>query len=536
VHVRGRVSPSQDDLRPGRTLGRRFEEKAWLLATLFLGGFLILGVCVFDDYGAHWDEIRNQRFGERWSDYAERVLSKGPSEARVPHLGHHDFTHGPAFEMSLQAVEALLLPSADAREVVLLRHLLTFLTFLAGAACFTLLCRSTFESWGAGLLGFLLLALHPRLFSHAFYNSVDIPFLVLYTMGACTLVLLLDRPSVPRAVLHALTSALAIDIRIAGLVLPLATVVFIGAEALAGRGPWRQPRRGAVILGIHLVALAAFVVSFWPYLWTDPVGGFLGALDKSRFATGVATSWTYNFVWIVGTTPLSYTICMGAGTLLLVARTVRDPWRLDRTHRLLWIAAFLLWVPIVLPIMFGTKLFDGWRHHYFVYPSFALLGVAGVVGVGRLLRQRFGYAAYALLLAVLLLDMGRISLLMVRSHPYQHVYGNALAGDDLSRVKHNGALDYWGLAYREGFEHILAEDSRSAIRVRASHGPGFVYAMLLRPADRERIEFVGDDQQPDYFMTIFRRGGRDRRPDAEAVYTVSAFGEPILAVYKLGPD
>jgi hypothetical protein len=75
-------------------------------------------------------------------------------------------------------------------------------------------------------LGAALLVFSPRIFAEAFHNYKDLVFMNLFAVGAYTLTRLLRRPTAKRAAVHALVTALATDVRIMGLLLPVLTVGF----------------------------------------------------------------------------------------------------------------------------------------------------------------------------------------------------------------------------------------------------------------------------------------------------------------------
>jgi len=215
----------------------------------FFIGFLIIGLKIYDNYGVHTDEYNNQQFGHKWFQYIHKTIQDGyppKIEANLNEqhrkfqlvtnshppkvmVSQHDLIHGPVFELFL-VVNEKLLNLSDSRDIILIRHLSTFILFFFSVPIFYLLCKNALNSWKIGLLGCFFLVLHPRIFSHSFYNSVDIGFLALYIISTYTLIRFLYNKTYKDAFLHALACAILIDIRIAGLILPLCTCLFFGIE------------------------------------------------------------------------------------------------------------------------------------------------------------------------------------------------------------------------------------------------------------------------------------------------------------------
>ena len=165
-----------------------------LVLPVFFLVFLALGVSIYKDYGISWDEPVQRRYGHAVFDYLKLGspdLSEDPERY-----------YGPIVELGLVCAEHLL-GLEDVQSVYFLRHSMTFSLFSVGVFFFFMLCRSLFGSWKLGLLGALCLILSPRIFAHAFFNSKDIPFMVLFIISGWTLLVFLDRKTLPTALGHA---------------------------------------------------------------------------------------------------------------------------------------------------------------------------------------------------------------------------------------------------------------------------------------------------------------------------------------------
>jgi hypothetical protein len=228
-----------------------------LAALLFFAGLLAVGVFIYRDYGLSWDEPTQVEMGLKHYRY---VMRGDPAL-----LEWRDRSYGPFFEIVL----VILQVRAPEREMYFSRHLLTFLAFWAGLGAFFFLARRLAGGTALALLGCALLALHPRLFADAFYNSKDIPFLALYAAALLTLVVLLDRPGWPALGAHALFSAALIATRLPGLFAAALTVALLVFESAAGRLAWR---RALGLSAAYLALTGGLVILFWPTLWHDPWG------------------------------------------------------------------------------------------------------------------------------------------------------------------------------------------------------------------------------------------------------------------------
>src|SRR5436190_23488114 len=90
--------------------------------------YLVLGSAIYADYGFSFDELTSHINGECNYDY----LINGNKEILQASSEKH---HGPAFEITLLFLEKYL-KLKDARDVYLMRHLVTFLLFYAAVFVF----------------------------------------------------------------------------------------------------------------------------------------------------------------------------------------------------------------------------------------------------------------------------------------------------------------------------------------------------------------------------------------------------------------
>lgn len=516
----------------------------------FFIGFLIIGLKIYDNYGVHWDEYNNQRFGHKWVQYIQKTiqegyplkieadLHKGPRNFQIisnsyplrVKVGEHDLVHGPIFELFL-GVNEKLLNFSDSRDIILTRHLSTFLLFFFSVFILYILCKNAFKSWKIALLGSALLVLHPRIFSHSFYNSVDIAFLAFYIISTYTLIRFLNNKTYRDAFLHALACAILIDIRIAGLILPLCTCLFFGIEIFILGNKKNLIKK----IAVYIILLAILIFLFWPYLWSDPIENFLKAFTASKFniSRRWLPPWYYNFVWIFVTTPIIYSSFFLIGIFSSFKSVIKSPTKYYTHNKISLIALLLLFLPILLPIIFRTRLFDGWRHHYFVYPMFIFISLIGVKYIFYISKEYFSgkilQVVNSFIFLIIMLSLIGTLNFMFKNHPHENTYSNILAGRNKRFAKFDGAIDYWGLSYRKVLEYILANNN-GILKVYATNSPGKKNARILLPKDRKRLEYV-NEENAQFLLTNYRYYNV---PDYyEEYYTVKVNGEKIAGAYKL---
>jgi hypothetical protein len=397
-------------------------------------------------------------------------------------------------------------------------------------------------------VGAAALVLSPRLFAEAFYNHKDIVFMNLFALGGFTLTRLLRRPTAGRALLHGLVMALATDVRVMGLLLPVLTAAFVGLEM------WARPlRRLALLRALALCAVAttALVVLFWPYLWEAPVARLWECFGNFRyfrqtmqvFYLGQLRScrelpWHYLPVWLLITTPVAYSVLFVAGAAGVVRKLMQRPLALLRRTSARHDLLFVAWAlgPLVLIIAINSVVYDGWRHVYFIYPAFLLLAVRGLraavqawraAPVGSA-RRRVGLAAGALLAWC----VAHTAYRQAHDHPHQYVYFSFLPGPVAAQLFER---DYWGISARQGLNWVLSHDAGATVALSDTLTQRDVLhnnALLLPTAASARLRFV-PHAQARYFLGIYRwhpwpYEARFGTP----VHDIMVDGMPILTIFR----
>jgi hypothetical protein len=401
-----------------------------------------------------------------------------------------------------------------------------------------------FDDWRLGVCAATMLVLSPRFFAEAFYNSKDVVFMACFAMATNTMLAFVTRPGIGTASLHALATAVAIDVRVAAILLVPMTLGLGVVEAFRRRRPFGgQAALAALFLGVG----AAIVVLLFPWLWEDPVGRFTSVVrsmssfqrfsERVRYMGGSIMPddlpWHYVPVWVAISTPLPYValgVAGAAATLLAFARRHIRLWANEREMQDL-VFLTLVCAPPLLVMTTDSVVYDGWRHLYFIYPSLLLLAVRGLVGVWRLTGP-VKVARYALVAAAAVY-VAATAAWMIRAHPMQNVYFNVLAGSEWRRTYE---VDYWGLGNRAALEYLLAHDPSPTFTVRPESFTDLGQALLLvRPADRARVRIVDKDQPARYVLTNYRNADVDAADGwstRRLFYRLVVDGEVILSVYE----
>ena len=438
-------------------------------ALLGLALFLVAGLAVLDDYGVQPDEFGNALRAER--NYAF-LIGKDDEFASAEFYVR---LYGPSFDMALLFVERAF-GLENLRATHLSRHLVLRLFFLSGGVFAYLLALRMLGSRLLALAAMLLFLLHPRLYGHSFFNSRDIPFLVMFVVTLYLTHRALKRDTLPSFVLLGVGVGLLANLRIIGVIL-LAAVPALRALDLAFAQGWAERKRVLLTAGGFALASALTVYALLPYLWPEPVGRavewwtilsnhpvsllefFRGTLYWSR-----AFPPEYLPVWISITAPPFALLLGGVGAGAILVAAARAPRKALRNGSLrfglLLVGCFAL--PVFAVMLPGGNIYNGWRQMYFLWAPFTLLGAFGLQWLAAALgRRRPQAAVYGAALA----GAAAMIVSMALLHPHQHIYFNLFA-DRVTpeHLRWQYSMDYWWISPWFARKHLANSFSLDVVR------------------------------------------------------------------------
>lgn len=525
------------DLLKFEQLNAVLEKNKRGIVFLFFAVFFIVGITIYNDYGMSWDEYA-QWYDNGYANYDYVFHNDG---ARL--LNGIDKYHGPAYELFLIGIEKLFKLS-DSRDIFLMRHLAIFITCFISSIFFFQIAKNIFNSWKLAIIGFLLYSLSPHIFAHSFYNSKDAVFLAFFTISIYSMLRFHEQPSLWRGLLFALITSITIDIRIIGILIPaISGVLFLIESAWSVLNKEKIWKRVGVFL-VYFVLLIPFVILFWPVLWMDPIYHFTEALKENSaypwngnvlyFGQNYLASdlpWHYLLFWIFISKPVFYSVLfiIGVGTLLI--SFVKKPIIFITNKRNESISLIWFFLPFIILLFLGSNVFDTGRHLYFMHGGFVLIALFGLQTLLNLVKNRTKML-YSVSVVLFLL-FSNLTYQLVKIHPYQNVYFNCLAGDDMNRIKNNFEFDYWGLGSREVLESILSIDSSKQIKVYAENFPEKVNARILLPEQRNRLIYTDYPEEANYFIADYRWHKEEEYTYRKEVYSAMTGNAPLISAFRV---
>ena len=477
--------------------------------------FTAVGVAVLDDYGVSWDEFRQREIALETISY---VLGQDDELMRNhPRRDHLKF-YGTAFELPLLIVERVLGLQDDTRAILLSRHLLTHLFFIASGFFCYLLTRRLFGSTVIALFAMLLFLLHPRLYAESFVNTKDLPLVAMFMVALFLTHRAFNKDTVEAFLLCGLAVGILINIRILGVVLFAAVPAVRALDLLfdAGRGG----RKHAFITG-GVFALAAMFALYatLPYLWANPIERTVEMfvtlsqhpiafpiLFQGELIMGNDLPPHYIPTWVAITTPPVALLLGVAGIIALIRRGWASPRDILRHGNLKF--GFLLIGCLIMTfiavVVVTPTMRSGWRLMYFLYAPFCVLAAFGLHCLASVSGRTVVRAvAYTLVGAGLLI----VVLQMVRIHPYQQAYFNFLVDRETPGLLGDQyPLEYWGTSYLDGLRWLTETYPDSLISVWGpnghNHGHNPRNRAFLPESARQKIVLKGEGETiGDFYIT-----------------------------------
>ena len=320
---------------------------------LFFMLFFFTGIFVFSDYGISIDEDNTRVVGflslkSIFKIFIPEYLEKINYiiSAELPH--HLQYllsdiniipTSGVAFDLPMALLE-FIFQIEDSRSYYLLRHFFTFLFFFISVYFFYLIIKKKYNSWLISIFGAMMLILSPKIFANSFYNNKDIIFMSFFIINLYLAINFLEKKNFKSSITFAISSAIMINVRILGLILPALIIILYIINILRSE---KNKKRITKPLITFLILIPFFIFLFWPYLWISPLDNFLFSMKSLKdhvltihtyylgeylFVSNPA--WHYHIVWILVSTPFLYLLLFTVGFISILLRTTKRLLKIDK--------------------------------------------------------------------------------------------------------------------------------------------------------------------------------------------------------------
>ena len=121
---------------------------------------------------------------------------------------------------------------------------------------------------------------------------------------------------------------------------------------------------------------------------------------------------------------------------------------------------------------------------------------------------------------------------MIDNHPHQNVYFSALAGRNLSAIRHNFDARLLGPELSAGPRIHPAQRPERPLNIAVANLPGLFNSYILPESDRAGLRFVRDPALADYFIGNYR-WHPDEYDVGEPFYSISVDGGAVITIRKV---
>jgi tetratricopeptide (TPR) repeat protein len=323
------------------------------------------------------------------------------------------------------------------------RHMLNALFGLL-AIFFAALIARRLMSWRAAVMVMLFMFISPQYIGYSMNNAKDIPFAAGYVAAIYFILKLLAEIPKPRKrtlAFLALSIGFTCTNKINGIILLayLALFLFLIVARNTYKDKSIKQQTSSIrryifsLLGIGFVAYI-ITIAFWPYahkgiitnVWHafrqfEKIGNLMihyELFDGSRINME-HVPWFYTFKLMLITIPI-YILAGFAASLLGLK------WISKKVNiYLIGILLFVTFFPILYAMYKHSKLYNGWRHFLFVYPTFVVLAVCGWEFLLSIFKYKYLKIGLLTLGVVL---MAKPAEWMMKNHPNEVVYFNEFVG------------------------------------------------------------------------------------------------------------
>ena len=526
--------------------------------------YIIIGVSTFKDYGMSWDEQAQRKHSLVSYKYiCEEILGRDLSGyevfAEIPDLEDYRGAryYGVFLQLPFVAIEDYFDFSLQTRTIYLIRHLGTFCYCCLGFIFFYLFLRKVFKNRGYAFFGLLLISLYPRFFGEKFYNIKDLVFVAVCCLSYYGIALYLESGRKIRyGIIAGLFFAICTTSRMMGAMFPIILIAYLLLQDILSKGFSKQKvllSRFSVPSWLKCVIdYCSIIVSyfgFWylftPAAWGKDVlktfyeaftyFGYYGAYNDEQIFAGQKLPleelpWHYLFTWIGITVPVYYIVLffIGHGYWFKGAAEIKDWFEKALTgNKYISLSVVMFWGPSALAVLHIIKIYDAWRHMYFIMCPFVVLAVYGLKFIWEITPDKITAVIKKAATCLITLCMVIQVRWLYINHPYQYVYFNEIGKPIASQFD----PDYWRVTVYDLLKYVLATDEGKYISIIPSHR--YKYSLLLLQ-DKEKARIFADNDAPDYLIEIYKNiVGNDYSYEGYyEYYSIVVDGTKMSTVYK----
>ena len=253
-----------------------YKQKNSILLSIFYLTALILAFINIQDFGIHIEEKFHRLNGHYWLNYVAEQFGlvdlQKITEIKINSI--KDYTLSPVSHYNKWGI-VLDLPAAlieilfnlnDISNIYYIKHFLSFIIFLTSSFFFFKILNKRFDNFYINFLGLFFYVTSPRILGDSFLYK-DVLFLSFFTISLFFFLEAINKLSIKNLIYFSLFNALAINLRIFAIFLPLFFIFILVIKNFHSNIILKEYRK----IIFYTLSLVVFTYIFWPYLWENPL-------------------------------------------------------------------------------------------------------------------------------------------------------------------------------------------------------------------------------------------------------------------------
>ncbi len=538
------------------------ERICFAAAVIFFCVYVVITVFIANDYGISVDEEFQRYHGLVSYKYVNNVLLDRNLDnydifENIPELGDYKSRYyGVFFQLPFVFIEDLFDFSLSYRHIFLIRHVGHALFCCIGFFAFFMFIKGITSSSKYGFAGLLFISLYPRFFAEKCYNPKDIIFVACSCLAYYSIYLYLENDNKPLyGVFAGAAGALATFSRTVGIMFPVILIGYLFVVFIFdSKKPIRKAFIGKSQIPVVLKCIldqgiiAVSYLFFWyvgtPAAWFhNPVtelyksvvlfGDFpwnAQELFAGQLYRPKEMPWYYLFTWIFMTVPVIYIVlfCLGHFSIFKKKERLNEfVSRMLIKDKYLSLAIIMWWGPAILVATHMIKIYNGWRHMYFLMCPMIIMGIYGLHHIITIMKKHT-YALkviWGILSVSFILQIGWIGI----NHPYEYVYFSTFARKQAPYYMR----DYWKVSGYNMVKWIAENDDREIVTIDNSLDVDIFKNIPYLP-DEEASKFEWINDGGDYEVYFYKNDTSNEHvvEGYNEVYSIVIDGFKIGSVYR----
>lgn len=441
----------------------------------FIGLLNIKNVGVYNDEASEQEILRmNIREYAELSSYGDDVVTYYENNGIIPISSSIERDHG----ISAYYLFSPFLPIGNISPKLLsiLWHSYTYLIFFAGVIILYFICKELFHSKKLSLLASCMYFLSPRIFADGLYNNKDIVLLTLTLYCLFFGIKLIKNKNLKNAILFGIFGAFATNTRIVGVFIFGICGLFYLVEVINECIKDKKVNTKIILYGFAaIISMMIVYIIITPSIWGAGKIDLIGHLNWSLRESTKFSRWNgtvlfegHNYVYakndflpvhylpkmILITTPIYVTISFFVGVAYLIYNIVKKGVEDSKYLILIALCAF---IPFFIALVTHTKLYNGWRHFYFLYGFIIIISAYGIYNVCN--YKKIKKFIYVIIGISLIFNMGVILKYGINNTAY---YNRIISHKNIGK---NYELDYYGVSTKHLLEQAIKNKKQDIVYI-----------------------------------------------------------------------